>query len=123
MGKNRELQNAIIRFRNVNEAFSKLTMEEVESLSTVFMQRLKKSTEMFSRPTESFCGEVKRRMQKRDEQEGYVFRETRKLTILELRITTLKFNTHPVFIATQKNDNAERKKVAEPWSEYLNISL
>jgi len=29
----------------------------------------------------------------------------------------------PVFLATQKNDNNERKKVAEEWSESYNMEL
>jgi len=42
-GKNRELQNAIQQFSNVNEAFSKLTQEEIGSLLEGYIRRLEKT--------------------------------------------------------------------------------
>jgi len=41
-GKNRELQNAIQQFGNVDQAFSKLTFEEIELLLKNYMKKLEK---------------------------------------------------------------------------------
>lgn len=39
-GKNRELQDAILQFGTVDEAFSKLTFEEIEVLLESYMRKL-----------------------------------------------------------------------------------
>ncbi|KPV62824.1 MAG: Endodeoxyribonuclease RusA [Candidatus Bathyarchaeota archaeon BA1] len=43
-GKNRELQNAIMKSANVNEAFSELTLEEINQLLELYIQTLEKTT-------------------------------------------------------------------------------
>lgn len=47
-GKNKELQNAIMKSANVDEAFSKLTLEEIKSLLDIYTQRLEKTTQTAS---------------------------------------------------------------------------
>lgn len=48
-GKNREIQKAITQFPDVDMAFSKLTLEEVKSLSETFVQRLEKAANKASK--------------------------------------------------------------------------
>lgn len=42
-GKSRELQNAIMKSANVNEAFSELTLEEMKRLLEIYIQKLEKT--------------------------------------------------------------------------------